>query len=183
MQFSSPCKPSKFTKLLGGKNVNEHVHSLWSFEFLFDLRCLIIHVLWPMSDERCLKSDVQRLTFDVPCPMSDVWCLIFDYHVWCPKSFLSQTTHLFQCFLCFKGMTKEYSLTSPYRHLYNTDASVKQTLGSFPLVSVFKTFDSTILVNNIAMRMLSLTKFIRHRTSDITHPTSDNKHETSDIRH
>ena len=50
MQFSSPCKPSKSAKSLGGKNVNEHVHSLLSFEFLFDLRCLITDVLWPMSD-------------------------------------------------------------------------------------------------------------------------------------
>ena len=155
--------------------------SLWSS--MSDNSCLMADVRWKMFKVRCPTSDVWCPMSDVWNPMSDVWCLIFDYHVWCPKSFLSQTTHLFQCFLCFKGMTKEYSLTSPYRHLYNTDASVKQTLGSFPLVSVFKTFDSTILVNNIAMRMLSLTKFIRHRTSDITHPTSDNKHETSDIRH
>ena len=28
VQFSSPCKPSKSMKLVGGKNVNEHVHSL-----------------------------------------------------------------------------------------------------------------------------------------------------------
>ena len=141
-----------------------------------DVRCLMFKVRCPMSDVWCPMSDVWN-------PMSDVWYLIFDYHVWCPKSFLSQTTHLFQCFLCFKGMTKEYSLTSPYGHLYNTDTSVKRTLGSVPLVSVLKTFDSTILVNNIGMRMLSLTKFIRHWTSNITHPTSDNKHETSDIRH
>ena len=141
-----------------------------------DVRCLMFKVRCPMSDVWCPMSDVWN-------PMSDVWCLIFDYHVWCPKSFLSQTTHLFQCFLCFKGMTKEYSLTSPYRHLYNTDASVRWTLGLFPLVSVFKTFDSTILVNNIAMRMLSLTKFIRHRTSPIRHRTTNMRHQTLDIRH
>ena len=141
-----------------------------------DVRCLMFKVRCPTSDVWCPMSDVWN-------PMSDVWCLIFDYHVWCPKSLLSQTTHLFQCFLCFKGMTKEYSLTSPYRHLYNTDASVRRTLGSFPLVSVFKTFDSTILVNNIAMRMLSLTKFIRHRTSPIRHRTTNMRHQTLDIRH
>ena len=64
-----------------------------------------------------------------------------------------------------------YSLTSPYRHLYNTDTSllwtvclvpekpksyipylyntdtsVKQTLGSVPLVSILKRFDCIIVV-------------------------------------
>ena len=29
-----------------------------------------------------------------------------------------------------------YSLTYPYGHLYNTDTSVKRTLGSVPLVSL-----------------------------------------------
>ena len=80
VQFSSPCKPSKSMKLVGGKNVNEHVHSLWSFEFFFDLRCLITDVLWPMSAAWCLKSDAQCLMFDVPCPMSEIRCLMFD--VW-----------------------------------------------------------------------------------------------------
>ena len=35
----------------------------------------------------------------------------------------------------------KYGLTSPYGHLYNTDTSVKRTLGSVPLVSVLKRFD------------------------------------------
>ena len=34
-----------------------------------------------------------------------------------------------------------YSLTSPYEHLYNTDTSVKPTIGSAPLVSILRRFD------------------------------------------
>ena len=38
-----------------------------------------------------------------------------------------------------------YSLTSPYGQLHNTDTSPKRILGSVPLVSVLKRFDSTSL--------------------------------------
>ena len=139
-----------------------------------DVRCLMFKVRCPMSDVWCPMSDVWN-------PMSDVWCLIFDYHVWCPKSFLSQTTHLFQCFLCFKGMTKEYSLTSPYGHLYNTDASEKRTLGSFPLVSVLK----DVWLYNIGKqhRYEDVIFDKIHQTLDIEHHPSDIRQQTWDIRH
>ena len=139
-----------------------------------DVRCLMFKVRCPMSDVWCPMSDVWN-------PMSDVWCLIFDYHVWCPKSFLSQTTHLFQCFLCFKGMTKEYSLTSPYGHLYNTDASEKRTLGSFPLVSVLK----DVWLYNIGKqhRYEDVISDKIHQTLDIEHHPSDIRQQTWDIRH
>ena len=187
MQFSSPCKPSKSTKLLGGKNVNEHVHSLWSFEFLFDLRRLITHVLWPMSDAWCLKSDVQCLTFDVPCPMSEIRCLMFD--VWflitmfdvrslsCHKQLI-----YFNAFFVAKvWLTKEYSLTSTYGHLYNTDASVKRTLGSFPLVSILK----DVWLYNIGKqhRYEDVIFDKIHQTLDIEHHPSDIRQQTWDIRH
>ena len=139
-----------------------------------DVRCLMFKVRCPMSDVWCPMSDVWN-------PMSDVWCLIFDYHVWCPKSFLSQTTHLFQCFLCFKGMTKEYSLTSPYGHLYNTDASEKRTLGSFPLVSILK----DVWLYNIGKqhRYEDVIFDKIHQTLDIKHHPSDIRQQTWDIRH
>ena len=69
-----------------------------------------------------------------------------------------------------QGMKRQYSVTSPYGHLYNTDTSyygqfvwsqksqksyipylyntetsVKRTLGSVPLVSVLKSFDCNTL--------------------------------------
>ena len=139
-----------------------------------DVRCLMFKVRCPMSDVWCPMSDVWN-------PMSDVWCLIFDYHVWCPKSFLSQTTHLFQCFLCFKGMTKEYSLTSPYGHLYNTDASEKRTLDSFPLVSILK----DVWLYNIGKqhRYEDVIFDKIHQTLDIEHHPSDIRQQTWDIRH
>ena len=41
------------------------------------------------------------------------------------------------------------SLTSAYRHLYNTDNSVKRRLGSVTLVSVLKRFDCIYLITLI----------------------------------
>ena len=153
--------------------------SLWSSMsdnscLMADVRCLMFKVRCPMSDVWCPMSDVWN-------PVSDVWCLIFDYHVWCLKSFLSQTTHLFQCFLCFKGMTKEYSLTSPYGHLYNTDASEKRTLGSFPLVSILK----DVWLYNIGKqhRYEDVIFDKIHQTLDIEHHPSDIRQQARDIRH
>ena len=153
--------------------------SLWSSMsdnscLMADVRCLMFKVRCPMSDVWCPMSDVWN-------PVSDVWCLIFDYHVWCLKSFLSQTTHLFQCFLCFKGMTKEYSLTSPYGHLYNTDASEKRTLGSFPLVSILK----EVWLYNIGKqhRYEDVIFDKIHQTLDIEHHPSDIRQQAWDIRH
>ena len=153
--------------------------SLWSSMsdnscLMADVRCLMFKVRCPMSDVWCPMSDVWN-------PVSDVWCLIFDYHVWCLKSFLSQTTHLFQCFLCFKGMTKEYSLTSPYGHLYNTDASEKRTLGSFPLVSILK----DVWLYNIGKqhRYEDVIFDKIHQTLDIEHHPSDIRQQAWDIRH
>ena len=56
-----------------------------------------------------------------------------------------------------------YSLTSPYGQLYNTDTSPKRTLGSVPLVSVLKRFDSTSLFyHRIAvLRISSFLSYIR----------------------
>ena len=106
-----------------------------------------------------------------------------------PKSFLSQTTHLFQWFFCSKGMTKEYSLTSPYGHLCNTDTwfcPFGVRIKDVCLYNIGKQhqyedviFDKIHKTSDIGHR----TSDIGHRTSPTRHWTTNKRHQTSDIRH